>query len=94
MVGHFLLNKINMISGVSQFPQVLIGGPHSTIHATLLDIKLILDEVKIFSTLFTLPNFLKRLFRQVPIAKPFILKIGTAPVGIAARHDVGPKKWR
>ena len=94
MGEYFMSNKINMGPRMRQFPEVLVSGPHSTIHSTLLDIKLTLDEMKILTTLLTFPNLLKLLFRQIPVTKSLILKVGTAPIDIATRHDVGPKKWR
>ena len=94
MGEHFMSNKIIMGPRMSQFPEVLVSGPHSTIHPTVFNVKIIFNEMKILTTLLTFPNLLKLLFRQIPVTKSLVLKIGTAPIDIATRHDVGPKKWR
>ena len=59
MGEHFMSNKIIMGPRMSQFPEVLVSGPHSTIHPTVFNVKAIFNKVKILTASLTFANLLK-----------------------------------
>src|SRR3989454_3039843 len=75
-----------------EIPEITIHFIHPTVLATLRDVEFIPDMIEASSAGLALPDLGERPFVQIAVAEPLVFEVGTAPVHIAAGHDIGPEE--
>jgi hypothetical protein len=75
-----------------QTEQVAVDLIHAAIHTALLDIEFFSDKVKIFFSVWALPNSFETFVIDIAVLEFVIHQVSTASIHVTVSHDVSPKK--